>query len=118
MPETSDVYQAVADPTRRRLLDLLAVAELPVSELAAPFDVSRPAISQHLRVLKDAGLVSERKVGRQRVYRLEAQPLSEIEQWIRRYERFWPDRLRELGAYLDTQELARHERAQLEGDEA
>src|SRR5438552_11123543 len=71
MPAEADVYQAIADPTRRQILDLLAGAELPVNDLAAPFAMSRPAISQHLRVLREAGLVTDRKAGRQRLYRLQ-----------------------------------------------
>lgn len=107
MPSAVDVYQAIADPTRRGILDLLAAGERPVADLAAPFAISRPAISQHLRVLREAGIVAERKVGRQRLYRLQAEPLREVEAWLRHYERFWPRRLRALGEYLDTEEDSR-----------
>jgi DNA-binding transcriptional ArsR family regulator len=99
-----DVYQAVADPTRRRILDLLAESEHSVGELAEPFRMSRPAVSQHLKVLRDAGLVSEHKVGRQRIYSLEPQPLHEIELWMRSYRRFWQHKMRALGDYLDNHE--------------
>ncbi|HEY3610937.1 MAG TPA: metalloregulator ArsR/SmtB family transcription factor, partial [Pseudonocardiaceae bacterium] len=70
MPAT-DVYAAIADPTRRRILDLLATEERSVTDLAAPFRMRRPAVSQHLRVLREAGLVSEHRSGRQRIYQLE-----------------------------------------------
>lgn len=104
MPSAGDVYQAIADPTRRGILDLLAERDRPVAELAAPFAMSRPAISQHLRVLREAGLVADRKVGRQRLYRLQAGPLREIEAWLALYQRFWPRRLQALGDYLNSEE--------------
>ncbi|WP_189055748.1 ArsR/SmtB family transcription factor [Longimycelium tulufanense] len=101
---SEDVYHAIADPTRRRILDLLARSERPVRDIAAPFEMSRPAVSQHLRILREAGLVSERRVGRQRIYRLRAEPLREVEEWVRGYRRFWADRMRALGEYLDQQQ--------------
>jgi DNA-binding transcriptional ArsR family regulator len=100
---TADVFQAIADPTRRGLLDLLAAGEQPVTRLAAPFPMSRPAISQHLRVLRRAGLVSERRVGRERRYRLQPEPLREVSDWLRHYERFWLGKLAALGDYLDEE---------------
>lgn len=95
------VLHALADPTRRALLGLLAEAEQPVNALAAPFAMSRPAVSQHLRVLRDAGLVVERRVGRERLYRLDPTPLAEVRDWLRRYDRFWGERLDALGDYLE-----------------
>lgn len=99
-----DTFGALADPTRRRLLELLARAELPVNDMARRFDVSRPAISQHLRVLREAGLVRESKVGRERRYRLRARPLRAVYDWVRRYERFWDASLRRLEETLDRQD--------------
>jgi DNA-binding transcriptional ArsR family regulator len=96
----ADVYQAVADPTRRRLLDLLSEGERPVNTLAQPFAMTRPAISQHLRVLRDVGLVAERRVGRERRYRLRPEPLREVHDWVAHYNRFWRDHLHKLGDYL------------------
>lgn len=103
MPATTDVYAAIADPTRRRILDLLADAQASVSELAAPFAMSRPAISQHLRVLRDAGLVSEQRSGRQRIYQLEPAGLREVDLWLRSYQRFWRAKFSALGDYLDAE---------------
>jgi DNA-binding transcriptional ArsR family regulator len=103
MPLTADVYQAIADPTRRRILDLLAERERPVTELAAPFAMSRPAVSQHLRVLLQAGLVSERRAGRRRLYRLRPAPLQDVDGWLSTYRKFWRSRLDALGEYLDTE---------------
>lgn len=98
----ADPFRAIADPTRRALLDLLQDGERPVSELAARFDATLPAISQHLKVLREAALVSERREGRQRLYRVEPGPLREVSDWVAQYERFWRGRLAALGRYLDA----------------
>ena len=97
----ADVFRAVSDPTRRRLLDLLIEGERPVKSLAEPFGMTRPAISQHLRVLRRAGLVTERRVGRERCYRLRAIRLREIGEWLQKYERFWSEKLDKLGEHLE-----------------
>lgn len=97
----ADVFQAIADPTRRALLARLALAgEQPSGALAAPFRVSLSAVSQHLRVLREAGLVSVRRAGRERLYRLNADPLREVADWTRAYEPFWDDKLAALGEHL------------------
>jgi DNA-binding transcriptional ArsR family regulator len=96
-----DVFAAIGDPTRRRVLDLLAAGELPVSEIAAPFAMSRPAISQHLCILRRVGVVTVRKKGRERIYRLRAKPLRQVYDWVGHYERFWNEKLVALGEYLD-----------------
>jgi DNA-binding transcriptional ArsR family regulator len=95
-----DVFQAVADPTRRALLDLLAEGEEPVNSLAERFAMSRPAISQHLAILLRTRLVRARRVGRERRYRLQPQPLEEIYDWVGLYERFWTAKLGALGEHL------------------
>ncbi len=97
-----DVFHAISDPTRRALLDLVAQSEQPVKTLAQAFAMSRPAISQHLRILKQAGLVVERRVGREHLYRLQAIPLQEVSDWVQHYERFWRERLELLGEHLDA----------------
>jgi len=97
-----DVFHAISDPTRRALLDLVAEGEQPVKMLAQTFTMSRPAISQHLRILKQAGLVVERKVGREHLYSLQADPLHEVSDWVQHYEQFWHNRLELLGEHLDT----------------
>ena len=96
-----DVFRAVADPTRRAVLDLLAEGDLAVKDLQPAFPISQPALSQHLRVLREAGLVSERRAGRLRIYRLEAEPLAGLRGWLERYERFWDERFARLGDVLD-----------------
>ena len=97
------VYYAIGDPTRRRLLDTLGRGERHVSDLARPFAMSRPAISQHLRILRDAGLVSMRRAGRERRYRLRAARLREVYDWVAHYEQFWKKGLKSLGDYLNRQ---------------
>jgi len=99
-----DVFQAIADPTRRRLLHLLGDQELPLNALSGHFPMSRPAVSKHLRVLADAGLVKERKVGRETRYRLEATPLQELKRWLSYYERFWENKISALKRYVETDE--------------
>jgi DNA-binding transcriptional ArsR family regulator len=104
---SGDVFNAVDDPTRRRVLDLLTRGELSVRRIAAPFAMSRPAISQHLRILLRARLVQVRRDGRERYYRLHARPLREIYDWVAHYERFWQGKLKALGAFLDQEDRKR-----------
>lgn len=91
-----DVFVAISHPARRQMLDLLADSECAVKTLAARFEMSRPAVSQHLRVLLDTGLVTEKRNGRERIYRLAPDQLSHVKQWIAKYERFWDERLQRL----------------------
>jgi DNA-binding transcriptional ArsR family regulator len=95
-----DVFHAVADPTRRALLDLLAQGEERVNSLAERFAMSRPAISQHLAILLRTRLVRARRVGRERRYRLQPRPLEEIYDWVALYERFWRTKLTALREHL------------------
>jgi DNA-binding transcriptional ArsR family regulator len=97
----TDVFYAIADPTRRRILDALAKQQAPVKRLLPLFRMSQPAISQHLKVLRDVGLVSERRVGRERIYTVTAAQLQTVADWASQYERFWSKRLDRLGNYLD-----------------
>lgn len=91
---------AIAEPTRRRLLELVRDREVPAGELAAKFDVSRPAVSRHLRVLRQAGLVHERRQGRLRLYRADPAPLAEVRDWL---ERYWDERLDGLRTLAEEQ---------------
>ncbi len=88
-----DTLAALADPTRRRILELLVDGEVTAGELSDEFDVSRPAVSRHLRVLREAGLVHSRVDGQRRVYTLDARPLAELDAWLAPYRRFWAQRL-------------------------
>lgn len=98
------VFSAVADPTRRQILDLLARNdELPLHRITAHFPMGRTAISKHLNILKEAGLVEHRKVGREIRYQLNAAPLREIQEWVSFYERFWTHRMARLKALLEEE---------------
>jgi len=96
-----DVFHAIADPTRRAILDRLRSGGVAVTELAAGFDMTRPAVSKHLRVLRDARLVREDREGRQRVYRLTPGPLQDLSQWVESYRSFWPVNLMSLKRHLE-----------------
>lgn len=96
----SDVFMAISHLARRQMLDLLTRDERSVSDIATHFEMSRPAVSQHLRVLLDAGLVSERRHGRERRYRLVPERLSPVRDWIAHYEQFWDDHLQRLQEQL------------------
>ena len=99
----SDVFAALASPVRREIMGLLLAGPRPVNALAEHFDLRRPSVSEHLKVLRDAGLVSEQRDGRHRVYRLEAARLAEVQDWLAPYERFWRGRLGQLRDLLDDE---------------
>jgi len=100
-----DVYDAIADPTRRRLIRLLAEAdEMPLHELTAQFEMGRTAVSKHLSILKEAGLVRDRKVGRETRFRLHAAPLREIQDWVAFYSKFWSANMSRLSRLLEEEE--------------
>jgi DNA-binding transcriptional ArsR family regulator len=102
--ERYDVFRAIADPTRRAILDRLRAGPAPVNSLALDFQQSRPAISKHLRVLREATLVSETKVGRERMYQLHPRPLQHVAGWVEGYRQFWLSNLENLKKYLEAEE--------------
>ena len=116
---TTDVYTAIADPTRRALLQRLGEGEQTVTALAAQFEVTLSAISQHLRILHEVGLVNVRRDGRERIYSLNALPLRPVADWVNRYTYFWQDRLDALETYLDrcVSEQTQEKRTQKEYEE-
>jgi DNA-binding transcriptional ArsR family regulator len=99
--QESDVFHAIAHPARRAILVTLKDGERPARELAEPFRMSFPAISQHLRVLEEAELVAVRRDGRERLYRLRPKPLRDVVSWIDEFAMFFGERLDALGEYLD-----------------
>src|SRR6185436_461806 len=106
-PQLDAVFGALADPTRRAILARLADGEATVAELAAPFSMSQPAVSKHLKVLEQAGLISRNRRATARLSRLEAEPLREVTTWLARYQRFWDEsheRLDDLLAALQAGE--------------
>jgi DNA-binding transcriptional ArsR family regulator len=94
------VFRALADPTRRRVLDLLRGGVRSVTELQADFKISQPALSRHLKVLRDAGLVIFHRDGRLNLYRLNAGPMEAVSDWMRHYEDFWLENFKTLGDVL------------------
>src|ERR1700737_1677825 len=99
-----EIFAALSDPTRRRILDLLARAELCVTDLAKPFSISLPAISKHLRVLERGGLKKRKGGGRVHRLRLEAKPMRDAAAWIERYRGFWEGQFDALADYLEKQQ--------------
>ena len=97
---TTDAFNAVAEPRRRQILDLLAAGELPVNDLVAALGVAQPLVSKHLRVLREVGLVTVRDEGRQRMYRLNGAPLKPIYDWVKTYEQSWTARFERLDSVL------------------
>ena len=101
-PVVDDVFGVLAHPVRRELLERLAAGERRVTDLAGPVAISRSAVSQHLRLMRNVGVVAERRAGRERYYRLERDRLGEVESWLMRIDRFWERGLRRLGEHLDA----------------
>lgn len=102
MPAT-EVFGALAHPARRRILELLRERPLPAGEIASAFEMGRPAVSEHLQVLRLAGLVREEPRGRQRIYRLAPEPLDEVRDWLAPFERYWQRRFERLRETLDEE---------------
>ncbi|CAN5498610.1 hypothetical protein BH10ACT3_BH10ACT3_18880 [soil metagenome] len=109
---SADAFSAVAEPRRRQVLDLLAGGERPVNDLVMQMGLAQPMVSKHLKVLRDVGLVDVRSVGRQRMYRLNAQPLQSIHEWLKGYEQMWSERFD--GVDLVLEELKQLETEQME----
>lgn len=97
-------FEAVAEPNRRRILDLLRESERPAGELVDVLAISQPGVSKHLRILREAGLVSVRAEGQRRVYRLEPRGLAELEAWLAPYRRFWAGKLSALDEHLEREQ--------------
>jgi len=112
---TADAFNAVAEPRRRQILDVLADGERPVTDLVERLGLAQPQVSKHLRVLREVGLVRVRDEGRQRIYRIDARALRPIHDWVRRYEEMWSERYDRLDAVLE--ELKREERGDGADDE-
>ena len=100
-PTTTDAFNAVAEPRRRQILDLLASGERPVNDLVGLLGMSQPLVSKHLRVLREVGAVEVRDEGRRRMYRLNGQALKPIHDWVKDYERFWSERFDRLDVVLE-----------------
>ena len=97
---TTDAFNAVAEPRRRQILDVLALGELPVNDLVTRLELAQPQVSKHLKVLREVGLVDVREEGRQRMYRLNGRPLKSIHDWVKNYEQAWEERFEALDELL------------------
>ena len=98
---TADAFNAVAEPRRRQILDVLASGERPVNDLVAHLGLAQPQVSKHLRVLREVGAVDVRESGRQRLYRLNGNALKPIHDWVKEYERTWSERFDQLDVVLE-----------------
>jgi DNA-binding transcriptional ArsR family regulator len=94
------VFEILAEPNRRRILDLLRAGERPAGDIVSALDISQPGVSKHLRILREAGLVGTRRDGQRRLYRLRAEGLAELDEWLEPYRAFWSDRLDALETHL------------------
>jgi DNA-binding transcriptional ArsR family regulator len=110
-------FSALADPTRRAVLDLLRTGTRPAGDIARAFTVSRPAISKHLSILRRAHLVEERREGRHRLYQLNPEPLREVDTWLEQYRQFWTASLNNLKAFVEA-EYAKETAAQPQQQES
>jgi DNA-binding transcriptional ArsR family regulator len=99
-----DIFEAIAEPNRRHILDLLRTQERPAGELVEALGLSQPGVSKHLKVLRDAGLVSVRAEAQRRLYRLRSERLAELDTWLAPYRRFWADRLAALDDHLEREQ--------------
>jgi DNA-binding transcriptional ArsR family regulator len=98
---TADAFNAVAEPRRRQILDLLAAGERPVNDLVCALGLAQPQVSKHLRVLREVGVVAVRDRGRQRLYRLNGRALKPIHDWVKNYERTWSERFDQMDVVLE-----------------
>jgi len=98
---TADAFNAVAEPRRRQILDVLAAGERPVNDLVAELGLAQPQVSKHLRVLREVGVVDVREDGRRRLYRVHGEALKPIHDWVKEYERMWSERFEQLDVVLD-----------------
>jgi DNA-binding transcriptional ArsR family regulator len=106
---TTDAFNAVAEPRRREILDLLAAGERSVNDLVAALGVPQPQVSKHLRVLREVGLVAVRDVGRQRLYRLNSRSLKPIHDWLATYQQAWEESFEQLDSVLEEMKQKEHE---------
>lgn len=103
-----DVFQAIADPTRREIINMIAQQPLSLNAVAGNFDISRPAISKHIKILTQCGLVTIKQHGRERICEASLQKLGEVQQWVAQYHKFWTNKLDALENFLEQDTPANH----------
>ena len=113
---TADAFNAVAEPRRRQIIDVLGAGERPVNDLVDVLGLAQPQVSKHLRVLREVGAVDVREAGRQRLYRLNGNALKPIHDWVKTYERLWSERFDELDVVLEELEALEEPKHENEGD--
>ncbi|MGZ4135057.1 MAG: ArsR/SmtB family transcription factor [Tumebacillaceae bacterium] len=113
-----DVFQAIADPTRRQMLTLLGDKEMSVTQISGHFPISRTAVNKHLHILFDAGLVSQEKVGRETRYQLQPQKLLELKQWLAYFEQYWDNKLAMLKFLVESEDDVEPSGLKLVGEES
>lgn len=100
-----DVFQAIADPTRRQIIGMLAAKSMNLNSIAENFDISRPAISQQIKILEECGMIRITQKGRERLCEAQLKPLMEVQNWIAKYRKFWNEKLDDLEDFLDNEQL-------------
>jgi DNA-binding transcriptional ArsR family regulator len=105
MEARRDVFQAIADPTRRAIIDMIAQQPVNVNTIAAQFDVSRQAISLHLKILSECGLLNIKQLGRERLCEAKLEKLNEVQEWVQQYHKLWTGRLNALKGFIEQEEL-------------
>jgi DNA-binding transcriptional ArsR family regulator len=108
METRRDVFQAIADPTRRRIINLLAAKSLNLNSIAGNFDVTRQAVSLHIRILNECGLITIRKDGRERFCEVRLDKLNEVAQWVEQYRMFWENKVDAIEKYLEKIQRKKH----------
>jgi DNA-binding transcriptional ArsR family regulator len=107
METRRDVFQAIADPNRRKIIHLLASQSLNLNAVAEHFEISRPAVSKHMRILTECGLITVKLQGRERVCRADLRKLKEVADWTEKYKSFWNKKLDALGSFLELEKKKR-----------
>ena len=105
MKARRDVFQAIADPTRREIIGMIARHPVNVNSIAEQFDVTRQAISLHLKILSECGLLTTRQYGRERLYEVKLEKLNEVHEWVQQYQKIWTGRLKSLKAFVEQEGL-------------
>jgi DNA-binding transcriptional ArsR family regulator len=100
METRRDVFQAIADPTRREIIDLLAQQSMNLNAIAEHFDITRPAISNHIRILNECGIITIEQIGRERFCKIRPDTLKEVSTWVSRYEALWEQKIESFEKYL------------------
>ncbi len=103
--EQNDVFFAIADPTRRAILDMLSSGNLALKDISSNFQITRTAVSKHIRILQDADLIESNRLGRNTVYQISPKPLIEVQEWLKTYSEFWDKKLNDLKNFVENNDF-------------